>query len=58
MAKDAKVKHFKRGEMIYREGDIPDIFFILIDGILKIEKDIQVKHTNFWPSGAREWEVS
>ena len=44
------VKHLKKGEIVYKEFEIPKYFFVLHSGVLAVEKQIEVKYSNLWPS--------
>ena len=44
------IKHLDHGEIVYKEFEIPKYFFVLHSGILAVEKQVEVKYSNLWPS--------
>lgn len=49
------IKHFKKGDTIYQEFQVPEMFYILYSGILSVEKQIEINYSNLWPVHAHEW---
>lgn len=53
--KEMVIKHFNKGDTIYREFEIPEFFYIVHTGILAIEKQVEVEYSNLWPVAAKKW---
>jgi hypothetical protein len=43
------IKHYLPGEIVYREFEKPDLFYIVRSGVLAVEKQIEVQYSNIWP---------
>lgn len=50
-------KNFNAGEYIFRQGDIPDAIYFVIDGKVELYKEVSVVVRNRWPSRDNKWEV-
>ena len=46
----------KPGEIIFRQGDIPDSIYFIVDGTISIHKEIMIIVRNRWPTGTNEWD--
>lgn len=44
-----QLKVMKKGEVLYNEGEIPELFCIVKEGILNVEKKIHITYSNYWP---------
>mmetsp|Transcript_15434 Transcript_15434/g.29053 ORF Transcript_15434/g.29053 Transcript_15434/m.29053 type:complete len:848 (-) Transcript_15434:296-2839(-) len=49
-------KTFKPGDVIFRQGDVPDCIYFIIDGKVSINKEIVIIVRNRWPTGNNEWD--
>jgi hypothetical protein len=49
---------FKKGQVIIKIGDLVSQLYIVKEGKLKVEKKIELKDANLWPTGSHKWEVS
>ena len=49
-------KTFKPGDIIFKQGDIPDNIYFVIDGTVRIDKEIMIVIRNRWPTGSSEWD--
>ena len=49
------IKHFKNGETVYREFEIPEYFYILHTGVLAVEKQVEVAYSSLWPTACKKW---
>lgn len=52
-----KERVLKKDEYLFRDGaNATNSFFILIDGAIRLEKQVEIKRENFWPVTAKGWE--
>lgn len=49
---------FAKGDMILKDGDEPDHFYMIKQGRVKVEKWVKVQKKNYWPVSTSEWEAS
>jgi len=49
------IRHFSPGDIVYREFEIPRYFYIVYQGVLAVEKQIEVQYSNLWPTSNSEW---
>eukprot|EP00347_Sterkiella_histriomuscorum_P001235 403372810 len=56
--KNICIQNFNKGDYVYKEGEIPKYFQIVREGILKVEKEIEVKNTHYWPKEHNRWSVA
>jgi len=50
-------KTFLPGEYIFKQGDVPDCVYVVVDGYISIIKEIHVAVRNRWPVGMHEWST-
>ncbi len=50
-------KAFEPGQYIFKQGDVADFFYFVFDGIVKVNKEIDVVHRNKWPVGLEEHAI-
>lgn len=48
---------FKKGQVVIDAGTAVNQLYIVKDGRLKVEKKIELRISNLWPSGTRKWEI-
>jgi len=48
-------KTYEAGTPIFRQGDVPDNLYILMEGTVEIIKELQVICKNRWPTGMNSW---
>lgn len=46
---------FKPGDVIFRQGDVPDSIYFIVDGKISIHKELMIIVRNRWPVGKNEW---
>jgi CRP-like cAMP-binding protein len=49
-------KIFKPGDVIFRQGAVPDCIYFIIDGKVSIHKEIVIIVRNRWPTSNNEWD--
>ena len=49
------INHFSRGDIVYKEFQSPEYFYIVHTGLLAVEKQIEVKYSNMWPIANKQW---
>jgi CRP-like cAMP-binding protein len=46
------VRHLEKGQIVYREFEVPRYFFVLHSGLLAVQKQVEVHYSNLWPAAA------
>ena len=49
-------KTYKPGDVIFKQGEIPDSLYFIVDGKVGIYKEIMIIVRNRWPVGTNEWD--
>lgn len=47
--------HFKKGDVVIKQGDPCENIYFIIDGSCEVSKDIYVRNRNTWPTGIKSW---
>lgn len=47
--------HFKKGDVVIKQGDPCENIYFIIDGNCEVSKDIYVRNRNTWPTGIKSW---
>jgi hypothetical protein len=47
--------HYLPDDIVYREFEKQEYFYIVRTGVLAVEKQIEVQYSNLWPTDAQEW---
>ncbi|CDW74975.1 transcription factor yy2 [Stylonychia lemnae] len=47
-----------KDQLVAREGQLIDSVIFVKSGRLRLEKEITIDHTNYWPIGTQNWEVN
>ncbi|CDW84186.1 UNKNOWN [Stylonychia lemnae] len=55
---EVNIQTFKKGDNIYKENEHPKYFWVVLNGTVHVQKEIQVQYTNYWPKGHQMWNMS
>ncbi len=53
---DSEVKYLPQDKLIGTYGSVLEYLYILEEGEIRIEKQIEWHRSNRWPQGPRQWE--
>lgn len=51
----AKSRIMKKDEVLFEDQTMADTLYFLVDGKLRVEKEVDVCNQNFWPTKDCEW---
>lgn len=51
-------KTFEAGACIFKQGDVPDLVYIVMDGVVEIIKEVHIVCMNRWPTDLNAWKHS
>lgn len=57
MCTNAVRKVYEAGEYVFRQGDVPDKMYIVLEGTLNTVRDEAIVSTNRWPVGKDAWQT-
>lgn len=57
LADSAIIKNFGKGTILYDIGSEANCLFLVKEGTVRVEVDINLERHNRWPVGQRAWEV-
>lgn len=49
---------FNKNEVVVEEKESVQFVIFIKEGKLKLEKEITLDHTNYWPVASQNWEVN
>ena len=55
MANTATRREFPAGTDIFKQGDMPDYVYVVIDGQIEIVKEVKITSRNRWPESMDSW---
>jgi len=56
MVNTCQRKAVEAGGTIYKQGDDPNSIFVVMDGTVRIIKEVNIQSKNMWPTGMNSWE--